>query len=181
MPDNREAPMKWLLIAVAAVLGLGVVIYLVGAFLSTEHVATVEAQYRAPIDEVYALIENVERGPSWRTGLERVEVLSAPGEPLQWREHTSFGPIVMRRDEAVAPTRIVATIADTTGGFGGRWVYELTPHDGGTTLRITEHGEVYSPLFRFMSRFVFGHHRTLEQYARDVGRNFGEDATPVRS
>ncbi len=29
-----------------------------------------------------------------------------------------------------------------------------------TSLRVTERGEVYNPGFRFLSRFVFGHHRS---------------------
>jgi hypothetical protein len=57
----------------------------------------------------------------------------------------------------------------------------VAPRGERTLLRITEEGEVYNPLFRFMSRYVFGHYRTLEQYARDLGRHFGEDVTPVRA
>ena len=44
---------------------------------------------------------------------------------------------------------------------------------GGTALRITEDGEVYNPLFRFMSQFVFGHHATVDTFLTDLGRKFG--------
>jgi hypothetical protein len=36
-------------------------------------------------------------------------------------------------------------------------------------LRITEQGEVYNPVFRFVSRFVIGQNRTIETYLRDLG------------
>lgn len=40
-------------------------------------------------------------------------------------------------------------------------------------------GWVANPLFRFLSRFVFGHYRTLESYARALGRRFNQEVTPV--
>ena len=61
--------------------------------------------------------------------------------------------------------------------FGGTWTYELTPTAGGTSLRITEDGEVYNPVFRFMSRFVFTHHATIDTYLTDMGKRLG--AVPV--
>ena len=41
-------------------------------------------------------------------------------------------------------------------------------------LRVTEHGEVYNPLFRFVSKFIIGHHTSLEQYLRALGQKLGE-------
>ncbi len=38
------------------------------------------------------------------------------------------------------------------------------PAPQGSTLTITEDGEVYNPIFRFMSRFVFGHEATMAAY-----------------
>jgi hypothetical protein len=42
----------------------------------------------------------------------------------------------------------------------------------GTELTITENGEVYNPLFRFVSRFIMGHAATIEKYQRDVAAHF---------
>jgi hypothetical protein len=61
-------------------------------------------------------------------------------------------------------------IADSTLPFGGKWTYELTPSGTGTMLRITEDGEVYNPVFRFVSRFVMGHTATMDKYLADVGK-----------
>lgn len=47
----------------------------------------------------------------------------------------------------------------------------LTPAaDGGTTLRITEDGEIYNPVFRFVSRFFMGYDRTAKTYLADAGK-----------
>jgi hypothetical protein len=31
-----------------------------------------------------------------------------------------------------------------------------------------------------MSKFLFGHYKSMETYARDLGRKFNEDVTPER-
>ena len=41
-------------------------------------------------------------------------------------------------------------------------------------VRITEDGEVYNPIFRFVSRFVFGQTRMLDAYLRALGQATGQ-------
>ena len=55
------------------------------------------------------------------------------------------------------PPERVTRIADESLPFGGSWTYRVVGNEKGCTLTIREDGEVYNPLFRFMSRFVFGH------------------------
>jgi len=40
----------------------------------------------------------------------------------------------------------------------------------GRRLRITEDGEIYNPLFRFVSRYVIGETQTIDPHLVDVGR-----------
>jgi hypothetical protein len=42
-------------------------------------------------------------------------------------------------------------------------------------VRITENGEVYNPLFRFVSRYVIGHNRTIDAYLRALGQATGQE------
>jgi hypothetical protein len=58
----------------------------------------------------------------------------------------------------------VSRIADPNLPFGGTWTFEITPAPGGARLRITEDGEIYNPLFRFMARFIFGYEGTINGY-----------------
>ena len=71
------------------------------------------------------------------------------------------------------PRRLVTTIVDKKLPYGGSWTYELAPAPGGTTLTVVERGEVYNPVFRFVSRYVIGHTRTLDAYFADI-RNAAE-------
>jgi hypothetical protein len=72
------------------------------------------------------------------------------------------------------PAKLVVRIADPKLPFGGTWTYEITPIATGSSLRIREDGEVYNPLFRFLSRFVFGQSTTIETYLKSLAKKFGE-------
>jgi uncharacterized protein YndB with AHSA1/START domain len=164
--------MKWLLIALAVLAGLVLLMALVGLMLPKGHVATRRATFKRPPEELWAALTDVERFPEWRPDLEKVERLS----DTRWVETGSYGRMELERVEADPPRRLVGRIAPGLA-FGGSWTYELAREGDGTVLSITENGEVYNPIFRFLSRFVFGHTATLEQYLKALGKKFGEDVT----
>jgi hypothetical protein len=66
------------------------------------------------------------------------------------------------------PHRLVTKIVGEKLPFGGSWTYEFAPAAGGTTLTVVERGEVYNPVFRFVSRYVIGHTRTLNAYFAEL-------------
>jgi hypothetical protein len=41
---------------------------------------------------------------------------------------------------------------------------------------ITENGEVYNPIFRFVSRFIMGHTATLDAYLKSLTTALGENS-----
>ena len=158
-------------IALYVVGGLVVLVLLVvgiGYALPQGHVETREVTVPASAERVFALISSPADYPKWRSDVDSVEVLPSEGGKELFRELGDNGPLLMRVDERVANSRMVTVIADSTLPFGGKWTYELAPAGSGTTLRITEDGQVYNPLFRFMSRFVFGHAATMERYLSDL-------------
>jgi hypothetical protein len=68
-------------------------------------------------------------------------------------------------------------IADKDLPYGGQWTYELEPQGLQTALRITEDGEIYNPVFRFVSRFVMGHTATIDNYLRALASRTGDSIT----
>jgi hypothetical protein len=159
---------------------LVILVFTIGFALPKAHVARVRTQYSASRDRVFAAIADVERYNRWRSGLEKVEVLERT--PLRWRETADWGTLTFVREQEIEPVLIVTRIADEDQGFGGTWTYEIasSPDNQGSILTITENGTVSSPLFRIMSKFVFGHYRTLETYSRDLAKHLGETAEPAR-
>ena len=160
--------MRIALYVVGPLVALVLIVAVVGYTLPQRHTASSQVTLSAGPGKVFALIATPADYPKWRSGVDSVEMLPPEGGKERFREHGSDGAILYRVKERLTDQRLVTVIADTTLPFGGKWTYELTPSGAGTTLRITEDGEVYNPIFRFMSRFVFGHTATMKKYLADV-------------
>ena len=160
-------------IALRVVGGLGALLLALVAFgyaLPVAHVATRDAVLPAPPERIFTVLTDVEAFPKWRSDVQAVDVI-ARAPQLQWRERGSNDTIAFEIQESEPPRRLVTRIADRTLPFGGAWTFTLQPVDGGTKLTITENGEVYNPLFRVMSRFVFGHTATIDRYLADLQKH----------
>lgn len=170
--------MRWLLVVLLVLVGIAVAVVAIGWMLPVRHRAARQAIIPGASPEaVYALVSNAADYPRWRTGIARVEVVAGEsGAPTRFREHSSDGAILYDVVERIPPARMVTRIADRELPFGGGWTFEIEPAEGapgGTLLRITEDGEVYNPVFRFVSRFVLGHTRSIERYLADVAAEAG--------
>lgn len=163
-----------LVVLLAILLAVVTIVLVAGALLPVGHVATVRARLDAAPTDVWATMTDFHRTAGWRSGIERVERLPDADGHAVWRETGRFGPMTFEVAESEPGRRLVLRIADPELPFGGSWTYRLAPADGGTVLTITEDGQVHNPLFRFMSRFVFGHHRTMETYVADLARRLEE-------
>ncbi len=163
--------MRWVILAVAALVLLAAVIAVVGWLLPVAHVATRHATLAAAPDAVWRVITNVEAFPSWRSDVTSVERVAGP--VVTWIEHGSSGRLTFAVAESEAPRRLVTRIADRSLPFGGTWTYDLVPDGGGTRLTITENGEIYNPIFRAMARFVFGYEATMASYLEALRKKVG--------
>jgi hypothetical protein len=172
--SNREDRMKIALIAVSALVLLVVVVLAVGYMLPQDHRASRERVFAVAPNRVFAAIATPSEFPKWRTDVQRVELLPEKDGRARFREKGSNGDIVYQVEERIPDRRLVTRIADRSLPFGGSWTYELTPTASGTSLKIIENGEVYNPLFRFMSRFVFGHHRTIDMYLASLDKHLAQ-------
>lgn len=171
--------MKWLLAGGSVLAALIVIVVIVGTLLPRDHVASVSARILGTPDAVWQAITDVADHARWRDGVKRVELLPPRDGKLLWREHSSNGPILMVADRSEPPHRFVTRIADETLPFGGTWEFVVEPVADASMVTITERGAVYNPVFRFMSRFVFGHTATMDAYLRSLARKFGGDVTPT--
>ena len=160
--------MKILFYVSAALVAVVLIVVAIGYTLPQGHVASRSVVVNAPPPQVFETIARVGDHPSWRTGVERVEVLSTT--PLRWKEYAGGDVLTMEATSVKAPEQFISRIADPNLPFGGRWTIDLKPEGGATRVTITEDGEVYNPVFRFMSRFVFGHTATMDAYLEALQR-----------
>jgi uncharacterized protein YndB with AHSA1/START domain len=172
--------MKWMLIIAGGLAAIAAIVVMVGAALPRDHVAAMSARIPAAPDSVWTALTTPMEFPSWRADVRRVEMLSPASTGPSWREHGSNGAITYVVDVADPPRRLVGRIADQDLPFGGSWEYRIEPDgDGASRVTIVERGSVYNPVFRFVSRFVMGHTRTIDTYLRALAKRFGGSAQPA--
>lgn len=162
--------MKIALVIAGVIAGLVLVVVIVGATLPQAHRASRERVFQATPAALYDIVATPAAYPSWRSGVSRVEMLPDEGGKPRFREFDGSDAITYTVDERVPGQRLVTRISDRSLPFGGKWTFELIPEGAGTRLRITEDGEVYNPVFRFVSRFLMGHHATIDRYLADLER-----------
>ena len=113
---------------------------------------------------------------NWRPDVTRYEVLPVEGDRELMRETTRHGgTITYELVDRTPPTSLKRRIATENLPYSGTWSFWLEPNGENTVGRITEDGQVFNPVFRFMSRFVLGQTRTMDAYLRALGQATGQE------
>lgn len=164
--------MRYAVIVLGILFAIVLVVVAVGAMLPVEHTATRQSRIQRPPAQVFALINNPAGLPSWRKSVSKVDILPDRAGHKVFREEGKDGSILYEVDTVIPDQKLVTRIADPKLPFGGKWTYTLAGDSASTLLTITEDGEVYNPVFRFVSRFVMGHTATIDGYLKDLAAHF---------
>ena len=165
--------MRWLIgIGVGLILAVGIMA-IVGLALPKGHRVSRTVRLAADPAKVFATISDFKRAPEWRPDVKKIAVDGDGGPGTIVREESSMGTIPFRVETLTPPSRMVMRIADPNLGFGGTWTYELQPQDTGTSLTITEDGEVTNPFFRVMQKFFFSPYKSIDSYLANLKRRLG--------
>ena len=170
--------LKVVVAIVVAIAAMIAIVGLLGARLPVGHVASRSAVIGAPADVVFNTITDFSTAPSWRKSVKRMTVTvdSTTGRQ-RVTEDGSTGTMTMEVEQLEPPTRLVTRIVGEDLPYGGAWAYALEPEGNSTRVTITEHGEVYNPIFRFIAKYIMGHTGTMDTYLTELGRKFGSDVT----
>lgn len=151
---------------------------LFGSLLPKEHSATRTVLLHKSPESVYAVARDFASIPKWRTDVRAVDVKTGAEGRVQFREEGKHGAVNYELTEDVPGRRMVTRIMDTDLGYAGKWTYIFAAEGSNTRLTITEDGEVSNVIFRFLSRYAFGHTATIDTYLKSLGKQFGETVTP---
>ena len=169
---------KWLIIIIVALLVLFGSAFLIGMLLPQNHTASRTAQLKQPPERVWSTITGISEFSTWRPDVDSVEILPRQAGHLAWREVSEKGnKLTFEADVFEPPRHLVARIADKDLPFGGSWDYAITPDSSGSRITITEHGEVYNPIFRVVTRFM-SQTATIDAYLSALAAKLGDSHTP---
>jgi hypothetical protein len=134
--------MRWVIWIVGSLATIILLVAIVGAMLPQQHTASRTARIALAPAALYPML---------------VQMAQASTNP----------PV--RLEQQQPPSLLVTRISDPKLPFGGTWTYRIeSAGTGASDLTITENGEVYNVIFRFMSRFVLGHYATMDAFIRDL-------------
>jgi hypothetical protein len=168
--------MRWVIIATVFAITVLLGIFAAGAMLPLGHVASRKVKLNQTPDAVWQAINNHPDEPNWRPELKSIERLADVNGHPAWQENYKDGMKLLLEDtESVPAKKLVRKVAESRNMFSGQWEFEITPAAAGSSiLQITERGQVPNPLFRFVSRFIMGHTKSMEQYMTALAKKFGE-------
>ncbi|MFN0112947.1 MAG: SRPBCC family protein [Blastocatellia bacterium] len=166
--------MFWILGVVGVLVLAVIVVTVIGSFLPEHHVASKTLTLRQSPETVWQVLTDFAGQPNWNSEMKSVKRLPDSNGHEVWEEEMSGMKIPLETLEVEAPKKLVRRIAADDLGFGGDWEYSLAPIEGGCQLTITEKGKVPNPMFRFMSKYIFGHTATMEAYMKSLAGKFGE-------
>lgn len=174
--------MKVALLILAGIVGVIIValllVALLGSLLPKQHSATRSVLLHKSPEIVYAVARDFESAPKWRADVRSVSAKTGAAGRIQFREEGKHGAVNYELTEEVPGRRMVTRITDTDLGYAGKWTYLFVAEGSNTRLTITEDGEVSNVIFRFLSRYAFGHTATIDTYLTSLGKQFGETVIP---
>jgi uncharacterized protein YndB with AHSA1/START domain len=163
---------QWLLTVFLLAVAALVLAYGVGERVPVEHTAVAAQTIAAPPAKVWALLVNVDAQPTWRRGLKSIEELPEENGRQRWIEHYTGAQLgfVLEESDPVT-TRVVRVDPMGSSSMDGSWTYQLMAMDDGrTTVTITEHAHLYSPLYRFLSHYILGDTFNQKRYLEDLNK-----------
>lgn len=141
----------------------------IGALLPVKHIASRSVTLNAPTAKIWAMISNYADMPAWRKELLRVEMKQDSHGQDIWQEFESENESLdFITIEQIEGQKLVRKIVGEKLDFGGTWTFILAENGDKTTLTITENGEVYNVLFRFVSKFIMGHYACMDKYIKQL-------------
>ena len=165
--------MKTALMVVGVLVLLVVGVVVIGAMLPKRHVVVRSATFKVSPEKLFALIAGSQ---DWRSDVKSCELIAGDGGKQFQRETSKHGETILYElKESRPPLAIQRRIATENLPYGGTWSFVLEPANGETRVRITEDGEVYNPVFRFVSKFVLGETATQDAYLKAMAKAVGED------
>lgn len=166
---------KIALVLIAVPIALILIMAVLGLFISKTHTATRRVQYNQPADVVWTAIADFASYPSWRKEITETKRLDdRDGQPV-WQEVRARGDVMNMQVVAFDPPRRMVTKVVDNSMFGGTWTWEVEPTGQRlSTITITEDGEIYNPIFRFVARVFMGYRATMDGVHRALAEKFGE-------
>lgn len=147
-----------------------------GYTIPETHTASVSEYFanKKPPDIWKVIIEH-ELYPSWHEDVYAIKDLPPKNDYKSWKEVDANGNTVPYIIESHSPNvQLIIQSDDDSLDFSVKRTYDIIPeNDGkGTTLKITEEGQIHNFLFRVIAHFLTGHTSDMDTFLRSMKNKF---------
>lgn len=156
--------MRIALIILIVLVGIVILMAIIGRMLPVKHTASASMFFESSPDNVWNVVTNVSEWKAWRKDVKEAAMTG----PSTFKEKGGQGEIDYEITGSVPGVSFVTTIITKDLPYGGEWKYLFEKEGSGCKVTITENGEVYNPLFRFLSKYVFGHDGTMKGFLKEL-------------
>ena len=161
--------MRWIIFTVAGLALVVLLVVVIGTLLPKAHSVSRTVRIALPPDALYTVLADVGQYQSWRHEVKTLQRLPDKNGMPAWIEVAGGMKIPMRFERMERPSLLVARIDTDELPFSGSWTYRIVAAGSSAAdLTVTEDGEVRNPIFRFMSRFVFGQYATMDAFLKNL-------------
>lgn len=169
--------MRFLLILLFFFGFLGIGVYGAGSALPEEVVTIRGARYKASVEEVWSAVTDYSTMRRWNDNIVSVTPVPEPKtQETLWDIEDGDGRHMMLKVVASEDLkRHQVEIVKNDLPFLGSWLFEFSPDDGGTFLKLEERSRIENPFLRFVTYYILGSDYGVKAFLQALARHFVQD------
>ena len=152
-----------------------------GYTIPVKHTVSVSQHYDKTATDIWLAITQYDKYPEWHEDIYAIKELPEKGGYQSWKEVDADGhtvPYIILKHSSNA--QLVIQTDNKDKDFNYTRTYDLIPDTGhkekGTTLKITQNGEIHNFLFRIIAHFFTGHSNDIDTFLRSLKNKFLAEA-----
>jgi ribosome-associated toxin RatA of RatAB toxin-antitoxin module len=157
---------------------LSILVYIIGLLVPESHIVHRSTHLNISSKQLWRILTDVSDYPNWQSKVERVIIEEREAKRTVFVEHSTRKRHTVVIHQERVPNQVLLRIVEESreaaakiSTFSGSWTFEITEQaedKNQVVLKITEQGVIKKPLVRIANLVLFGFHRRLDQFIKDI-------------
>lgn len=150
-----------------------VITYVGGYMLPPNHSSKTRGVINKAPEVLFDYLLDFPKWPRWNREVKNPMRLPDQNGHMVWQlgEHT-LEIVEILKPIAGNPGHFIMRVADPKSPFKGTWTWVIEHIGGASQVTIIEEGNVQSPLWRFLAKFLFGHNATAKTHLHALAQHY---------
>lgn len=153
-------------------------IYAGGYFLPPAYVAKTRSVINRRPDQLFDMLIDFPKWPRWNKEASNAARMPDHNGHQVWLLGEQILEIVQIVPLVNGVGQIFTRLHDAKSPVQGTWTWLIEPEGGGATLTIIEEATIKSPVWRFLAKYLFGHHHTGKSLLFQIGNSIEQEIHP---